>query len=95
MLEDILVRAGYNLGSKAAYDIVKKFFFEKKRVNIEDLKEELRSRIKIDNAEIIGEIIQYFADNGDIRIRGSEVSGVNAEIEQTEDGNLVFRAGSK
>lgn len=74
-LQAILTSANIQIGADLIVNVIRKYFFSTKRPTIEGLRTEIKSQLKITNAEIIVDrIVEFLAQNGDIIIKGTPVS---------------------
>lgn len=86
-LEQVLLQLGLSVSSSAIYDLCKRCCGKSKSIDIDVLKRELASFLKIDGADIAAEkIINFMAINGDIEVNGSKVYAKNSILYSSGKG---------
>lgn len=73
-MEQLLLQLGLGVTSNAIYDFLKSYFVKNPKADSVQLKINLASFLDIKNANIAADkIINFLAQNGDIRIEGSNI----------------------
>jgi len=95
-LEQILLQLGLSVSSDAIYDFCKICFSKSESVDVDNLKKELASFLKIDDADIVAEkIINFMAVNGDIEIKGSKIYAKSSIFYGSGKGTKFSLEGSR
>lgn len=78
-IEQLLTQLGINLTSSFIYERVSGYFKKVNAPTTNGLKSVLASSLNIENAEInASRIVDFLAQNGDIRIRGTRIYACNS-----------------
>jgi hypothetical protein len=88
-LEQLLLQLGVSISANAVYDFIKTKSFN----SADEASSELNSKLDINNAEISGKIINFLAQNGDIKIEGSNIYGENT-VKMASSANTKLSFGN-
>jgi hypothetical protein len=91
-MDQLLLQLGLGVASNAIYDFLKSYFQNTAPFTKETLKVDLASFLHVQGADIKAEkIIEFLAQNGDIKIEGSTIFAANSITMFSQKGtNLVF-----
>lgn len=93
-MEQLLLQLGLGVTSNAIYEFLKNYFIKNPKADLVQLKTNLASFLDIKNANVIADkIINFLAQNGDIRIEGSSIYA-NDSIKMFSSQNTKFTFGN-